>query len=145
MKIGIASDHGGLKLKEAIKRHFSAIEFDDVGTHTEESCDYPDFVVKLCRKIQGGELTSGIAICGTGIGAAITANKMSGIRAALCCNEYMAEMAKRHNNANVLALGGRVLEEELAFRIVDRWINSSFEGGRHQKRIDKIHKLETTP
>jgi ribose 5-phosphate isomerase B len=145
VKIGIASDHGGLKLKEAIKRHFSAIEFDDVGTHTEESCDYPDFVVKLCRKIQGGELTSGIAICGTGIGAAITANKMSGIRAALCCNEYMAEMAKRHNNANVLALGGRVLEEELAFRIVDRWINSSFEGGRHQKRIDKIHKLETTP
>lgn len=145
MKIGIASDHGGLKLKEAIKRHFSAIEFDDVGTHTEESCDYPDFVVKLCRKIQGGELTSGIAICGTGIGAAITANKMSGIRAALCCNEFMAEMAKRHNNANVLALGGRVLGEELAFRIVDRWINSSFEGGRHQKRIDKIHKLETTP
>jgi ribose 5-phosphate isomerase B len=145
VKIGIASDHGGLKLKEAIKRHFSAIEFDDVGTHTEESCDYPDFVVKLCRKIQGGELTSGIAICGTGIGAAITANKMSGIRAALCCNEFMAEMAKRHNNANVLALGGRVLGEELAFRIVDRWINSSFEGGRHQKRIDKIHKLETTP
>ena len=145
MKIGIASDHGGLKLKEAIKRHFSAIEFDDVGTHTEESCDYPDFVVKLCRKIQGGELTSGIAICGTGIGAAITANKMNGIRAALCCNEFMAEMAKRHNNANVLALGGRVLGEELAFRIVDRWINSSFEGGRHQKRIDKIHELETTP
>jgi len=145
VKIGIASDHGGLKLKEAIKRHFSAIEFDDVGTHTEESCDYPDFVVKLCRKIQGGELTSGIAICGTGIGAAITANKMNGIRAALCCNEFMAEMAKRHNNANVLALGGRVLGEELAFRIVDRWINSSFEGGRHQKRIDKIHELETTP
>ena len=142
MKIGIASDHGGLKLKEAIKRHFSAIEFDDVGTYTDESCDYPDYIIKLCRKIQGGELTSGIAICGTGIGAAITANKMRGIRAALCCNEFMAEMAKRHNDANVLALGGRVLGEELAFRIVDRWINSSFEGGRHQKRIDKIHELE---
>lgn len=145
MKIGIASDHGGLKLKEAIKRHFSSIEFDDVGTHTEESCDYPDFVVKLCRKIQGGELTNGIAVCGTGIGAAITANKMKGIRAALCCNEFMAEMAKRHNDANVLALGGRVLGEELAFRIVDRWLNSSFEGGRHKKRIDKIHELEKAP
>jgi len=145
VKIGIASDHGGLKLKEAIKRHFSDIEFDDVGTHTEESCDYPDFIIKLCRKIQSGELTSGIAICGTGIGAAITANKMKGIRAALCCNEFMAEMAKRHNNANVLALGGRVLGDELAFKIVERWINSSFEGGRHQRRIDKIHELETAP
>lgn len=142
MKIGIASDHGGLKLKEAIKRHFTTIEFDDVGTHTDESCDYPDYVAKLCRKIQDGELTSGIAICGTGIGASITANKMRGIRAALCCNEFMAEMAKRHNDANVLALGGRVLGEELAFRIVERWINTSFEGGRHQKRIDKIHELE---
>jgi ribose 5-phosphate isomerase B len=145
VKIGITSDHGGLKLKEAIKRHFSNIEFDDVGTYTDESCDYPDYVAKLCRKIQGGELTYGIAICGTGIGASIAANKMSGIRAALCCNEFMAEMAKRHNNANVLALGGRVLGEELAFGIVDRWINTTFEGGRHQKRIEKIHELEKAP
>ena len=145
MKIGITSDHGGLKLKEAIKRHFTNIEFDDVGTYTDDSCDYPDYVAKLCRKIQGGELANGIAICGTGIGASITANKMRGIRAALCCNEFMAEMAKRHNNANVLALGGRVLGEELAFRIVDRWINTPFEGGRHQKRIEKIHELEIAP
>lgn len=145
MKIGITSDHGGLKLKEAIKRHFSNIEFDDVGTYTDESCDYPDYVAKLCRKIQGGELTCGIAICGTGIGASIAANKMRGIRAALCCNEFMAEMAKRHNNANVLALGGRVLGEELAFRIVERWINTPFEGSRHQKRIEKIHELEIAP
>jgi ribose 5-phosphate isomerase B len=142
VKIGIASDHGGLKLKEAIKRHFTTVEFDDVGTHTDESCDYPDYVAKLCRKIQSGELTSGIAICGTGIGASITANKMGRIRAALCCNEFMAEMAKQHNDANVLALGGRVLGEEMAFRIVERWINTSFEGGRHQKRIDKINELE---
>jgi ribose 5-phosphate isomerase B len=145
VKIGITSDHGGLKLKEAIKRHFRNIEFDDVGTYTDESCDYPDYIATLCRKIQGGELTCGIAICGTGIGASIAANKMRGIRAALCCNEFMAEMAKRHNNANVLALGGRVLGDELAFGIVDRWINTAFEGGRHQKRIEKIHELEKAP
>lgn len=143
--IGIASDHGGYALKEAVKRHFSAMEFDDVGTHSAESCDYPDYVSRLCRKIQDGTLEKGIVICGTGIGAAITANKMRGIRAALCCNEFMAEMAKRHNNANVLALGARVLGDELAMRIIATWLDATFEGGRHQKRIDKIHGLETTP
>ncbi len=142
MKIGISSDHGGYKLKEAVKKHFSAIEFDDAGTYNEDSCDYPDYVAALCRKIQAGELEYGIAICGTGIGASIAANKMRGIRAALCCNEFMAEMSRRHNNANVLALGARVIGEELAFRIVDRWLNSSFEGGRHQARIEKINELE---
>lgn len=142
MKIGIASDHGGLKLKEAIKKHFSALEFDDAGTFTEDSCDYPDYVAALCRNIQSGKVEYGIVICGTGIGASITANKMKGIRAALCCNEFMAEMSKRHNNANVLALGARVIGDELAFRIVDRWLNSSFDGGRHQKRLDKIDELE---
>ncbi len=142
MKIGIASDHGGFKLKEAIKKHFSAIEFNDAGTYNEDSCDYPDNVAALCRKIQSGEVEYGIVICGTGIGASIAANKMKGIRAALCCNEFMAEMSKRHNNANVLSLGARVIGEELAFRIVDRWLNTSFEGGRHQKRLDIIDKLE---
>ncbi|MBN1496405.1 MAG: ribose 5-phosphate isomerase B [Spirochaetes bacterium] len=145
MKIGIASDHGGYALKEAVKRHFNAIDFDDVGTHSAESCDYPDFVALLCRKIQKGELERGIVICGTGIGASITANKMRGIRAALCCNEFMAEMAKRHNNANVLALGARVLGDELAMRIIARWLDSSFEGGRHQKRLDKIDGIEKAP
>ncbi|MBN2159497.1 MAG: ribose 5-phosphate isomerase B [Spirochaetes bacterium] len=142
MKIGIASDHGGFLLKEAVKRSFSKIEFDDVGAYSEESCDYPDYISKACAKIQNGELEYAIVICGTGIGASMAANKMSGIRAALCCNEFMAEMAKRHNNANVLALGARVLGEELAFNIIDRWLNTSFEGGRHQRRIDKIHRLE---
>jgi ribose 5-phosphate isomerase B len=144
VKIGISSDHGGFTLKEAVKKHFSAIEFDDVGTFTEDSCDYPDYVAALCRKIQQGELEYGIVICGTGIGASIAANKMKGIRAALCCNEFMAEMAKRHNNANVLSLGARVIGEELAMRIVDRWLNSAFEGGRHQRRIVKINDLEKT-
>jgi ribose 5-phosphate isomerase B len=144
-KIGIASDHGGFALKEAVKRHFKDLDFDDVGTHTTESCDYPDYVSRLCRKIQSGELDRGIVICGTGIGASITANKMNGIRAALCCNEFMADMAKRHNNANVLALGARVLGDEFAMRIVARWLDASFEGGRHQNRIDKISELEKAP
>ena len=98
----------------------------------------------LCRKIQQGELEFGIVICGTGIGASIAANKMKGIRAALCFNEFMAEMSRQHNNANVLALGARVIGEELAMRIVDRWLNTGFEGGRHQRRIDKIEELEKT-
>ena len=144
MKIGIASDHGGFRLKEAILRHLTTIQFDDVGTHSEDSCDYPDYVAKVCAKIQSGEIQLAIVICGTGIGASIAANKMQGIRAALCCNEYMAEMSRRHNDANVLALGGRVLGDELALRIVERWLASSFEGGRHQRRIDKIHDLEAS-
>jgi len=131
-------------LKEAIVRHFTAIQFDDVGTHSEDSCDYPDYVAKVCEKIQSGEIQFAVVICGTGIGASIAANKMQGIRAALCCNEYMAEMSRRHNDANVLALGGRVLGDELAVRIVERWLASSFDGGRHQRRIDKIHDLEAS-
>lgn len=142
MKIVIASDHGGFKLKEAIIQHFKDLQFDDVGTHTEESCDYPDYIARACVKIQSGEAEQGIVICGTGIGASIAANKMQGIRAALCCNEFMAEMSRRHNNANVLALGARVLGDELAICIVERWLASPFEGGRHQRRIDKIHQLE---
>lgn len=142
MKIAIASDHGGFRLKDAIIRHFTDIQFDDVGTHTEDSCDYPDYIAKACTKISKGEVECAIVICGTGIGASIAANKMQGIRAALCCNEFMAEMSRRHNNANVLALGARVLGDELAVRIVERWLSSPFEGGRHQRRIDKIHELE---
>lgn len=142
MKIAIASDHGGFRLKEAIIRYFTGIQFDNVGTHSEDSCDYPDYVEKACVKIQSGEVEYAIVICGTGIGASIAANKMQGIRAALCCNEFMADMSRRHNNANVLALGARVLGDELAIRIVERWMASPFEGGRHQHRIDKIHELE---
>jgi ribose 5-phosphate isomerase B len=129
-------------MKEAIIRHFTAVQFDDVGTHSEDSCDYPDYIEKACAKIQNGEIEFAIVICGTGIGASMAANKMQGIRAALCCNEYMAEMSRRHNDANVLALGARVLGDELALRIVERWFASSFDGGRHQRRIDKIHELE---
>ncbi len=142
VRIGIASDHGGFKLKQVIMDRFTDLGFEDLGTHNEESCDYPIFVARLCSRIKNGELDCGIVICGTGIGASIVANKIKGIRAALCCNEFMAEMSKRHNNANILALGGRVLGEELALRIVERWIGTSFEGGRHQRRLDMIHQLE---
>ncbi len=144
MIIGIASDHGGYGLKEAIKHHFQDITFDDSGTHTGESCDYPDYIAAVCKKVSGGNLERAIVICGTGIGASIAANKIRGIRAALCCNEYMAELSRRHNDANVLALGARVLGDEFAFRIIERWIGSSFDGGRHQRRIEKIGELEKT-
>lgn len=142
VKILIASDHGGFDLKESIKRRLSHIEFIDVGTHDREPCDYPDPIAIACDRLRSGEADRAIVICGTGIGAAIAANKTAGIRAALCCNEYMAEMSRRHNDANVLALGARVLGEELALRIIERWIATPFEGGRHQRRIDKIHSLE---
>jgi ribose 5-phosphate isomerase B len=142
VKIGIGSDHGGFSLKRAIINRFTEISFDDVGTYDQEPCDYPDYVSIVCSKIQKGDLEYGIVICGSGIGASIAANKINGIRAALCCNEYMAEMSRRHNNANVLVLGGRVLADELSFKIVERWINSSYEQGRHQRRLDKIHEIE---
>lgn len=141
MKIGIASDHGGFALKQKLIDHFKNIELIDHGTYSRDSCDYPDFVEKLCEKIQSNEISCGIIICGTGIGVSIAANKMKGIRAALCCNEFMAEMSRRHNDANVLALGARVIGDELAIRITETWMKSSFDGGRHQNRIDKIALL----
>jgi len=144
MKIALACDHGGFKLKEVIKRHLKSkgIEFIDYGTYSEESVDYPDFALKAAKGIVSGEADRGIFICGTGIGISIAANKVPGIRAALCYNIYAAEMSRRHNNANVLALGGRVTGDELAKAIVDTWIETPFEGGRHERRLEKIEKIE---
>ena len=142
MKVAIGSDHAGFELKKMIKGKIEKIEFIDVGTFSEESCDYPDYISKVALSVKDGEAELGIAICGTGIGASMTANKVSGIRAALCFNEFMAEMSKMHNNANVLVLGSRVIGSDLAIRIVERWLKSSFEGGRHQRRIDKIAEIE---
>jgi ribose 5-phosphate isomerase B len=142
MKIAIASDHAGFVLKKAIIEKFKELDFDDVGTHNEESCDYPDYAVKACVKVRDGLADAGIVICGSGIGISIAANKVKGIRAALCFNSYMAELSKKHNNANVLALGSRVTGQDVAIDIVDKWINTQFEGGRHQKRIDKISGIE---
>jgi ribose 5-phosphate isomerase B len=143
MKIAIASDHAGFRLKEVLKKHFSEHEFIDVGTYSEDSCDYPDYAILIGEKINSKEAEFGIVICGTGIGISIAANKMKGIRAALCFNEFMADMSRRHNNANVLALGAKVLDEDLAIRITDIWLKSEFEGGRHETRVQKIAKIES--
>ena len=142
MKLAIGSDHAGAELKGRIINHFKDIEFIDVGTYTEESTDYPDWISKVGEKIQNKEVNSGIVICGTGIGASIVANKMKGIRAALCLNILTAEMAKRHNNANVLALGARIMGVDLVFGVIETWPNTPFDGGRHQRRLDKIEEIE---
>lgn len=143
MKIAIASDHAGLRLKNILKKHFIEHEFIDVGTHTEDSCDYPDYALLAGEKVVSREADAGIVICGTGIGISIAANKVKGIRAALCFNEFMAEMARKHNNSNVLALGARVIGEDLAVRIAEVWLKTEFEGGRHEKRVLKIGKIES--
>jgi len=142
MKIAIASDHAGFRLKKILKEHFSEHEFIDVGTDSEDSCDYPDYALLACEKIISGHADLGIVICGTGIGISIAANKINGIRAALCFNEFMADMSRRHNNANVLALGAKVIDDDLAIRITDIWLKSEFEGGRHEMRVQKIVKIE---
>jgi ribose 5-phosphate isomerase B len=142
MKITIASDHAGFELKQTLKEHFREHEFIDVGTDSESSCDYPDYAVLAGKKIISGEAELGIVICGTGIGISIAANKIKGIRAALCFNEYMADMSRRHNNANVLALGAKVTSDDLAIRITDIWLKSKFEGERHERRVQKITKIE---
>ena len=142
MKIAIGSDHAGVKLKALIKNKIEDAQFIDMGPSTEDSVDYPDYISKVAKCVQKNECDCGIAICGTGIGACITANKFKGIRAALCMNEFMAEMTRRHNNANVLVLGARVIGDDLAIAIVKRYLETSFDGGRHQKRLDKITAIE---
>jgi ribose 5-phosphate isomerase B len=142
MKIAIGSDHAGVKLKEMIKSAVEGVEFMDLGTNSEESTDYPDHIGKVAEAVRSGAADLGVGICGTGIGASITANKYSGIRAALCTHEFMAEMSRRHNNSNMLILGARVTGDDLALAIVRRWLSSPFEGGRHQRRLDKISAIE---
>lgn len=144
MKIGIGSDHGGYELKKIIKEYLDEkdIEVIDYGTDSSESVDYPDFGKLVAQGVVSKEVDRGIVICGTGIGISIAANKVKGIRAALCNDSYSARMSMEHNNANVLALGARVLGEGLALDIVATWINSQFEGGRHQRRVNKISDIE---
>lgn len=142
MKIAIGSDHAGLRLKKILMESVKNADFIDVGTNTEESCDYPDYISRVATHVQSGKADAGIALCGTGIGASIVANKFDGIRAALCTNCFMSEMAKRHNNANVLVIGARVVGDDLAVRIVESWLAADYEGGRHQRRLDKITAIE---
>ena len=144
MKIAVASDHGGYLLKETVKKHLEdrGIEVLDLGTHSEESVDYPVYG-KLCGEtVANGEADLGVVCCGTGIGISIAANKVKGIRCGLCTSVEMAHLTKQHNNANILALGGRTTQPELALAIVDEWLDTEFEGGRHQRRVDMIMKIE---
>ena len=142
--IAIGADHGGFELKEHIVKYLKdkGVDVKDYGTYSEDSVDYPDCAAPVCKAVQNKEAECGILICGTGIGISMAANKYKGIRAALCSDVYSAKMTKQHNNANIICLGGRVTGRELAFMIVDAWMNAEFEGGRHQNRIDKIHAAE---
>lgn len=143
MKIAIGSDHAGYELKEKLKEYLSAFcdEVMDFGCTGLNSCDYPDFAVPLAHSVVAGNYNFGILICGTGIGMSITANKIAGIRAANCCSVEMARLARQHNDANVLTLGARLLDFELAKEIVSTFLLEKFEGGRHIPRIQKIHQL----
>ena len=143
MKIAVASDHGGFALKEEVKKHLMerGIEVLDLGTHSEESVDYPVYGRACGEAVASGTADLGIVVCGTGIGISIAANKVKGIRCGLCTSVEMARLTKQHNNANILALGGRTTETSLAMEIVDAWLDTEFEGGRHQRRIDLLDQM----
>ena len=142
--IAIGSDHGGFSLKIEVMKHLDelGLEYKDFGTYTTDSCDYPIYGEAVAKAVASGECEKGIIICGTGIGISIAANKVKGIRAALCGDCFSAEMTRRHNDANILAMGERVLGPGLALKIVDTFLETPFEGGRHARRVDLISKLE---
>ncbi|MEF2919158.1 MAG: ribose 5-phosphate isomerase B [Acutalibacteraceae bacterium] len=142
--IALAADHGGYELKEAIKSHLEAqgIEVTDYGTYSTESVDYPIYAEKAARAVASKECTLGIICCGTGIGVSMVANKVKGVRAAVVTNEFCAEMTRRHNDANVLCLGGRVIDADTALKLVDIFLNTPFEGGRHINRVCMIKDIE---
>ncbi len=143
MRLAIGSDHGGYELKEKIKHLLEelGISYKDFGTNSEESVDYPDFAEEVAKGIADKDYELGILICGTGIGMSIAANKIDGVRAALCHDLFSAQATREHNNSNVLTIGARVIGDQLALEIVKTWLKSDFDGGRHQRRIDKIAKL----
>ncbi|MBF8457954.1 ribose 5-phosphate isomerase B [Kaistella sp. G5-32] len=138
-KIAIAADHAGFEYKEIIKKYLEGkYEVQDFGTYSEDSVDYPDFVHPAATSVEDGINELGILICGSGEGVAITANKHQGIRCALCWETELAELARQHNNANMIALPARFISSELAIDIVEKFLTTDFEGGRHQNRVDKI-------
>jgi ribose 5-phosphate isomerase B len=144
MRIAIASDHAGYELKQQIARYLLAQghQVQDLGTHSPQSVDYPDYAVRVARAVVAGEAERGILICGTGIGMSIAANKVRGARAAVCTDCYMARMARQHNDARILCLGGRVLGLGSALDVVEVFLRTDFVGGRHAQRVDKIVALE---
>lgn len=154
MKILVASDHGGFELKSKIVKLLKNknIQVEDLGSDSAESVDYPDYAIKVAERISKGEADAGVLVCGTGIGMCIAANKFKGVRAAVVSESFSARMAKEHNDANVLCIGGRVLDPQSPVRadsqsaegIVTAWLDAKFEGGRHDRRLDKIRAIEKT-
>ncbi len=144
MKIGLGADHGGYELKEDIKKHLiqKGIEVIDYGTNSTESVDYPIYGEKVANAVVSNEVDYGIIVCGTGLGISMAANKVKGIRAAVVSDCFSAEMSKAHNDANILSLGARVVGKGLALKIVDTWINTEFEGDRHERRVNLIKNIE---
>jgi ribose 5-phosphate isomerase B len=140
----IGSDHGGFALKQEIMKHLKnrGLEFKDYGTYTEDSCDYPVYGEAVARAVVAGECERGILVCGTGIGISIAANKVRGVRAAVCADCFSAEMAKCHNDANIISLGARVVGTGLALKIIDSFIDAEFEGGRHGTRVEMLNSIE---
>ena len=142
--IALGADHAGFELKEVIKKHLAdkGIETKDFGTYNTDSVDYPDFAYNTAKAVTSGECQYGILCCGTGIGISIAANKVKGIRAALCSDEFSAEMTRRHNDSNIICFGGRVINSQLALKLVDIFLETPFEGGKHLVRINKIKDIE---
>ncbi len=144
MKVVLGCDHGGLNIKNAIIEYLKEnnIDFTDYGCYTEESVDYPVYSYKVATAVLENTDVLGILCCGTGIGISMAANKVKGIRAAVCTNEFMAEMTRRHNNSNIICMGGRIIDEETAVKLADIFLNTEFEGDRHTKRVDMISAIE---
>lgn len=144
MRIAMGSDHASFELKNFIKEELGKMGYqvNDLGSDSEKSVDYPDYASKVCLEVLAKKVDYGILLCGTGLGMSIVANKFKGIRAALCNDLFLADLARRHNNANVLVMGGRVLGKSLALEILKKFMNTGFEGGRHQERLDKVVKIE---
>jgi len=144
MRLALGADHAGYQLKDQIKQHLQqqGIDVRDEGTSSAESVDYPDYARAVAHDVSEHRADLGILVCGSGIGMAITANKVDGIRAANVSNEYAAQMSREHNNANILALGARIINAEQAFAIVDKWLTTQFAGGRHERRVEKIMAIE---
>ena len=142
--IALGCDHGGFALKNEIKKHLDelGIEYKDYGTYTEQSCDYPIYGEAVANAVASGECEKGLLFCGTGVGISLAANKVKGIRAVVCSDCFSAEMSRRHNNANILSLGGRVVGTGLAQKIVDIFLNTPFEGGRHERRVNMLMEIE---
>jgi len=145
-KIALASDHGGFDLKESVIAHLlnTGWEVDDLGPHSGDSVDYPDYGIKLAEAVAEKKVERGIVICGTGVGMSIVVNRYPGIRGTLCSDVFTAKLCREHNDSNILIMGGRVIGKGLAAEIVNTWLNTPFEGGRHQKRLDKINQIDTS-